>query len=227
MVEFANQLAFPVISQQSKSSDGRSRAPLAQSREQASPAILLQPLRNKIIQTRHRMRATNKSRARNKGNRRSPGNVLNRVFDSSGPEGKVRGNPQQIIEKYQALARDAALIGDRVAAENFAQHSEHYTRILGEAQRELEARREQQEAQAAARRAEAESRASAAGNPAAGTSPGAETRMNSLAVNDSRDSGLVDTPEGKNSGGKGSGDARSARGREQQSDLAAGQPGAK
>ena len=173
------------------------------------------------------MRANNKSRARNKGNRRSPGNVLNRVYDSSGPEGKVRGNPQQIIEKYQALARDAALIGDRVAAENFAQHSEHYTRILGEAQRELEARREQQEAQAAARRAEAESRASAGGNPAANASPGAEPRMNSLAVNDSRDSGLVETPESNNTGGRSAGDAKPARGREQLPDRAAGQPGAK
>lgn len=73
---------------------------------------------------------------------------MNRVFDSSGPEGKVRGTPQQIIEKYQALARDAQLSNDRVAAENFLQHAEHYTRMLGEAMRELaaeqEARRQQQ-----------------------------------------------------------------------------------
>jgi hypothetical protein len=69
------------------------------------------------------------------------------VFDSSGPEGKVRGTPQQIIEKYTQLARDAQLSNDRVAAENFQQHAEHYTRMLGEAQREAEARREQQEQQ--------------------------------------------------------------------------------
>ncbi|PWE34170.1 DUF4167 domain-containing protein [Maritimibacter sp. 55A14] len=89
-----------------------------------------------------------KSRSRGKGNsnRRSVGNVINRVFDSSGPEGKVRGTPQQIIEKYQTLARDATLANDRVAAENFQQHAEHYTRLLSEAMREQEARREQQEA---------------------------------------------------------------------------------
>ena len=75
------------------------------------------------------------------------GNIVNRVFDSSGPEGKVRGTPQQIIDKYVQLARDASLGNDRVAAENFQQHAEHYTRMLGEAQREQDARREQQESQ--------------------------------------------------------------------------------
>jgi len=95
------------------------------------------------------MRSSNKSRSRNKNqnNRRPTGNVINRVFDSSGPEGKVRGTPQQIIEKYQMLARDAQLAGDRVAAENFQQHSEHYTRLLSEAMREQNERREQHEAQ--------------------------------------------------------------------------------
>lgn len=91
---------------------------------------------------------SSKSRSRSKPNRnRSVGNVVNRVFDSSGPEGKVRGTPQQIIDKYNQLARDAQLAGDRVAMENFQQHSEHYTRMLAEAQREQEARREAQEQQ--------------------------------------------------------------------------------
>ncbi len=65
------------------------------------------------------------------------GNIVNRVFDSSGPEGKVRGTPQQIIDKYLMLARDAQLGNDRVAEQNFLQHAEHYTRMLGEAQVEL------------------------------------------------------------------------------------------
>ena len=98
------------------------------------------------------MRPSNKSRSRNKNqnqNRRSTANVINRVFDSSGPEGKVRGTPQQIIDKYQMLARDAQLSGDRVSAENFLQHSEHYARLLSEATREQNQRREQQEAQQA------------------------------------------------------------------------------
>ena len=92
---------------------------------------------------------SSKSRSRSKQNRnnRSVGNVINRVFDSSGPEGKVRGTPQQIIEKYNQLARDAQLANDRVAAENFQQHAEHYLRLLSEAQREMDARREQQDVQ--------------------------------------------------------------------------------
>ncbi|MBK4214562.1 DUF4167 domain-containing protein [Paracoccus caeni] len=81
---------------------------------------------------------SSKSRSRNKSNRqRSLGNIVNRVFDSSGPEGKVRGTPQQIIEKYLTLARDAQLSNDRVAEQSFLQHAEHYTRMLGEAQREM------------------------------------------------------------------------------------------
>lgn len=90
------------------------------------------------------MRPSNKSRSRNKpgnsgsnqNNRRSVGNIINRVFDSAGPEGKVRGTPQQIIDKYLALARDAQLANDRVAAESFQQHAEHYSRLLGEAQQQ-------------------------------------------------------------------------------------------
>ncbi len=96
-----------------------------------------------------------KSRSRGKNrnnNNRSNVNIVNRVFDSSGPEGKVRGTPQQIIEKYTQLHRDAQLAGDRVAAENFQQHAEHYARMLGDALKEQEAKREAQEAQQAANR---------------------------------------------------------------------------
>ena len=91
---------------------------------------------------------SSKSRSRNKSNRqRTLGNIVNRVFDSSGPEGKVRGTPQQIIDKYLALARDAQLSNDRVAEQSFLQHAEHYTRMLGEAQREMAERQGQQPGQ--------------------------------------------------------------------------------
>ncbi len=91
-----------------------------------------------------RLMRSSKSRSRSKSNRqRSLGNVVNRVFDSSGPEGKVRGTPQQIIEKYLTLARDAQLSHDRVAEQSFLQHAEHYTRMLGEAQREMAERQGQ------------------------------------------------------------------------------------
>ena len=102
------------------------------------------------------MRQSNKSRSRNKnnGNRRSVANAINRVFDSAGPEGKVRGTPQQIIEKYMTLFRDAQLSGDRIAAENFQQHAEHYIRLLSEALKEQNDRKEQQELLAAAKKTE-------------------------------------------------------------------------
>lgn len=91
---------------------------------------------------------SSKSRSRNKSNRqRSLGNIVNRVFDSSGPEGKVRGTPQQIIDKYLTLARDAQLSNDRVAEQSFLQHAEHYTRMLGEAQREMAERQQQYQQQ--------------------------------------------------------------------------------
>ena len=85
------------------------------------------------------MRPSNKSRNRNKNNNRrgAAGNNINRVFDSAGPEGRVRGTPQQIIDKYLSLTYDSQLSGDRVAAENFQQHAEHYSRLLIEAQKEL------------------------------------------------------------------------------------------
>jgi hypothetical protein len=87
---------------------------------------------------------SSKSRSRSKPNRpRTIGNIINRVFDSSGPEGKVRGTPQQIIDKYLTLSRDAQLSNDRVATENFQQHAEHYTRMLGEAMREMAAEQDQ------------------------------------------------------------------------------------
>ena len=90
------------------------------------------------------MRPPNKSRSRNKNNRRNNniGNALNRVYESSGPEGRVRGTPVQVIEKYQALAHDSSLAGDRVATENFQQHAEHYIRLINDVQRQLNERRE-------------------------------------------------------------------------------------
>lgn len=55
----------------------------------------------------------------------------NRAFDSNGPDGvKVRGNAQHVFEKYQQLARDASSASDRVLAENYLQHAEHYFRLL-------------------------------------------------------------------------------------------------
>lgn len=52
------------------------------------------------------------------------------VFDSNGPEVRIRGTAHQVYEKYLGLARDASGSGDRVASENLLQHAEHYYRII-------------------------------------------------------------------------------------------------
>ena len=54
----------------------------------------------------------------------------NHVFDSNGPDVRIRGTAQQLFEKYLQLGRDATGAGDRVMAESYFQHAEHYFRIL-------------------------------------------------------------------------------------------------
>ena len=75
-------------------------------------------------------RVVNGKRTRGRPGRNKPSNSRNQTFDSNGPEGRVRGSASQVFEKYQALARDAQTVGDRVAAENYFQHAEHYYRIF-------------------------------------------------------------------------------------------------
>jgi len=60
-----------------------------------------------------------------------PQQNVNRAFDSNGPDNvKIRGHAQHVFEKYQQLARDAFSSGDRVLAENYLQHADHYFRVL-------------------------------------------------------------------------------------------------
>ena len=68
-------------------------------------------------------------RSRGRG-RRPQSNNHNRSFDSTGPDVKIRGTAAHVYEKYLQLARDANSAGDRVQAENYLQHAEHYYRIL-------------------------------------------------------------------------------------------------
>lgn len=65
-----------------------------------------------------------------RGRNRKPSNPLNRVYESNGPDVKVRGAPNHVAEKYMQLARDANASGDYISAENYLQHAEHYFRII-------------------------------------------------------------------------------------------------
>jgi hypothetical protein len=67
---------------------------------------------------------------RGRGRNRKSQNPLTRSFESNGPDIKIRGTPSHIAEKYVSLARDALSSGDRVLAENYLQHAEHYNRII-------------------------------------------------------------------------------------------------
>lgn len=71
----------------------------------------------------------NSKRSRGRG-RKPQGSSSNRAFDSNGPDVKIRGTAAHVCEKYQQLARDAISAGDRVMAENYYQHAEHYYRLL-------------------------------------------------------------------------------------------------
>ncbi len=71
---------------------------------------------------------SNSRRMRGRSNGKRP--AKSNHFDSNGPEVRVRGTAQQVLDKYLTLARDADSVGDRVASENYYQHAEHYYRIL-------------------------------------------------------------------------------------------------
>lgn len=85
---------------------------------------------------RMRGRNNNNGGGNNNNNRKGP-NPLTRNYESNGPDVKIRGSAQQIAEKYATLARDAQSSGDRVMAENYLQHAEHYNRIIAAAQAQL------------------------------------------------------------------------------------------
>lgn len=73
-----------------------------------------------------------------RGRSRKTHNPLSRVYDSNGPDTKIRGTATHIAEKYQSLARDAFSAGERIVAENYLQHAEHYLRIVATAQASIQ-----------------------------------------------------------------------------------------
>src|SRR4051812_49367996 len=76
-------------------------------------------------------------RGRNNNNNRKGQNPMSRVYESNGPDVKIRGTPSHIAEKYIQLARDSQSSGDPVSAENYYQHAEHYYRLIAAAQEQF------------------------------------------------------------------------------------------
>src|SRR6266404_4095436 len=82
-------------------------------------------------------RMRNRNNNNNNNNNRRGQNPMTRVFESNGPDIKIRGTASHVAEKYVQLARDARSSGDPVAAENYYQHAEHYYRLIATAQEQF------------------------------------------------------------------------------------------
>ncbi|MDB5624654.1 MAG: hypothetical protein JWR73_456 [Tardiphaga sp.] len=83
-------------------------------------------------------RSNNSSHSNNSNNNNRRGqNPMTRVFESNGPDIKIRGTASHVAEKYVQLARDARSSGDPVASENYYQHAEHYFRLIATAQEQF------------------------------------------------------------------------------------------
>jgi hypothetical protein len=90
-------------------------------------------------QNNKRMRGRNNSGGGGGGhnNNRRGQNPMTRVYESNGPDIKIRGTASHVAEKYVQLARDARSSGDPIAAENYYQHAEHYFRLIAAAQEQF------------------------------------------------------------------------------------------
>ncbi len=97
----------------------------------------------------------NAKRGRGRGRRGNNNSGHNHVpnrntsYESNGPDVKLRGNAQQLHEKYMALAQDAATSGERISAEAFTQFADHYFRLHQAAVGVAETKRQQDQADAA------------------------------------------------------------------------------
>ncbi|ABE37335.1 DUF4167 domain-containing protein [Rhodopseudomonas pseudopalustris] len=102
-------------------------------------------MRNGQNNKRLRNRNSGSNNNNNNNNNRRGQNPMTRVFESNGPDIKIRGTASHVAEKYVQLARDARSSGDPVAAENYYQHAEHYFRLIAAAQEQFRQNQPQQQ----------------------------------------------------------------------------------
>src|ERR1044071_4399610 len=98
-----------------------------------SGVVEQQAMRNGQQHHHKRMRGRNNHQQHNRRNQ----NPLTRVYESNGPDVKIRGTANHVADKYLQLARDAQSSGDPVSAENYFQHAEHYFRLIAAAQEQF------------------------------------------------------------------------------------------
>src|ERR1043165_713725 len=108
------------------------KTPPGQSRG-ISGVVEQQAMRNGQQHHHKRMRGRNNQQHHNRRNQ----NPLTRVYESNGPDVKIRGTANHVADKYLQLARDAQSSGDPVSAENYFQHAEHYFRLIAAAQEQF------------------------------------------------------------------------------------------
>jgi len=169
-------------------------------------------------------------RGRGRGNRRPNTPNRNQTFDSNGPDVRIRGNANQVYEKYLALGRDASASGDRVLAESYFQHADHYYRIVStfaESEAERQNRNAGQQPSGGSRDWNDEDeddrddyRGGNGGGNNGGNNSGngnrnerrADRRGNDEQPSDDRDDGQGDRPV-RSDGGRGDADQRNAGGK--------------
>ena len=143
------------------------------------------------------------------GGRRGYVNAANRTYDSNGPDVKVRGTAAHIYDKYQALARDASSSGDRIAAENYLQHAEHYFRLMAAhaAAQQLQQQQQQQGGQPANGQ-----QPRANGQSSEHVAEGDGEEIDASAENANAEGNRADNGGGENSGGGNNGRRQRRRG---------------
>jgi hypothetical protein len=109
----------------------------------------------------------------------------NRVYDSNGPEIKIRGTASHVYEKYLQMARDANASGDRVMAENYLQHAEHYFRIMAAVQAQAQQYQQQQQALQPLQPAQPQQPSGTEEQPFVGQPPAQQSSAPSFSLNES------------------------------------------
>lgn len=90
--------------------------------------------------------SSRRNRKRGNGGRRGKQQRA-KVYDSNGPDVRIRGTAYQVTDKYMALAKDAASSGNTVLSESYMQYAEHYQRIINGFDETLKNIREQEKQQ--------------------------------------------------------------------------------
>jgi hypothetical protein len=151
---------------------------------------------NKRMRGRNRNNNNNNNNSHHHHNRGHHHNPLTRVYESNGPDVKIRGTAHHIAEKYLQLARDATSVGDHVTAEAHHQHAEHYLRLIAAAQEQFRQQNPNYQPQAAP------SDQSAEGAPEDGGGGGGDDGQQPLQQNFSNQQPNFQPPQQQSFGGQ-------------------------